>query len=316
MKKDLGIPFKILMMIIVANLVLGFLVFVGVPYFYLTNSDFSISTNDPSSETSKYNFYDEDSPDNTDDFSEDNTDIDELVSFKLISGASAAIIIMIYSAVQSILVTLIILHVMIYETERFGTLRTLSLYNVSMKDILISKTINILIMTFIAGAFFQILFFILLLPLLALTVDFELMTLLKFLVCYLTVFFFISFLYISSVAIHSILMAANVRSKANSPILYLFGILSFSALTSETTLCGIFYLICKMRRDVYHRPWFADFMLLSPLHSLGRAFDFILLGELNGFHGAIWAWILMGLIVIAFVVSKRIYPDILIKETA
>ncbi|MCU0799909.1 MAG: hypothetical protein MUC62_09610 [Candidatus Thermoplasmatota archaeon] len=93
-------------------------------------------------------------------------------------------------------------------------------------------------------------------------------------------------------------------------------VLVLSIITTESFISGIYWAFCEGVGIQYSTPAIANLMYLSPIHTMGVLYDWVLAGSPVHIIDFLWVPLGIALMIISWIASSRIYPDIFIKETA
>lgn len=309
LKKDMKRYYVPVFKLYLIHLILVFIMVVGFTLYVQTDDPTPTETYDPDETTVPYDNWEEVETE------EEKNEFDRQSNFGItpeVSGVSM----LTFMVLWMFGTVLFLFHGLAYTSERItGTMRTLTHYKVSMREVLIAKTVSVVTMTTLMNMKVCLAFA-------AMTLiyghlyDTSLPMFLLVVLYGIVVSLFLALMYVTFMALTAIIMALRVKTIANDPLIYMVLALIISVVSSETVLIMGHNMLRDMQDKTFYRPWFASISIMSPLHSLGRLMYFISHGEVSGFHGFIWIPFCLAMIIIGFIVAKKIYPDLLIKETA
>jgi len=207
------------------------------------------------------------------------------------------------------LVILIILHSLAVTKERSsGTIRSYFHYPHSYRMIIISKTINVSVMTFLISAPLVIMAMIVFI----LAGESSLTVLGMGVISYI----FVVGQYIFFVSLSAFLHKAKLKNFLSDPLApMLIGNLVFIMMT-ESFILGLQSLMVDMFGISDKTPGIIFIRFFTPVHTFGELIDLIYLGESVSVLDFIWLPVFLAVVITAPILMKRIYPDIFIRETA
>lgn len=288
---------------IIAGILLCVLLF-GVFLYALMSQSTPVTFYDPNIDRFQYDFHEVESDDGSIIIYSDLVEFDHI--FDGLSGPAFTTCLIFF---MIFLLNWAIVYGQLYEKiRRSGALRTITLYSVTMEDLITSKTLNGLL-------FANILYYITIIPVIVLMLffGFRFFSMLAFSIVMSIVMSLIVILGMSLTGLAMRYRIKGLNLGASGSTMLLFGI--FFATTNVVITSIASYLYARFDW-VYSRPFAANIMYLSPFHLLGRSFNFLVQGHPMSPLDFLWILYFVPLIIIGYRAFKGVYPDLLIKETA
>lgn len=298
------------------KIIIGLALIAGTIFFIIMiglvfSEEVPVRPHDPTNEVFEYEFIDYDPDDDSSSYQSSYQDEDEEKERGRAEGATDDVFSVFIIFFFLIFIVLAVIHLHNFSRESInGNLRSFSLYPYTIRTIITAKMFNNLIFTFVLTMIFMVAVFVYMAFL-----EPGILGMLWVLGLFLINFAFYAILYVFSFAIYLMIKKYKPKLKMD-PIVIMMLVMGYSIMTTESFICGTFYMFRSMNNMSYHRPFYADLMIFSPLHALGRVIDLFLGYEIGGFHGGIPYLIMIGVATVAWLIAQKIYPDYLIKETA
>jgi len=303
LRKDFRATFiPIMKALIVAGILICTILF-GVFLYALMSQDTPVTFYDPNVDRFQYDFHSVREGDGIW-IVDDGMEIDYI--FEGISATSFMVLMILFMIFFIAFVT--VYNLMYERIRKNGALRTITLYSVTVEDLVTAKTANGLLFTIV-------LYFLCIMPVSVLLLFFGVgfFRIISFSIGFVVV---MSLMVILSMSLTGLAMKYRVKGIMNGPSAsFAIMMLLFGGTTNVVVTVIARFLYTQFRWE-YSRPFIANVMYLSPFHFLGRLYDFTVTGAPMSPWDFLWLLYFIPLIIVGYRAFKGVYPDLFIKETA
>jgi hypothetical protein len=309
LKKDIKKSMFPLLRVLLVVVIITFIFLVSLVNSAMFSSDTSMDDYSPGPYSSNYDFLgvDEYRADISDSNGPSRYTDDEYSNYG--GGATGEALAAFLFVFLPMLVILCILHAMAVTRERSsGTIRSYFHYPYSYRRIMVSKTINVCVMTFLVSVPMVLMAMVIFI----LAGESSSMVLGMAVLSYL----FVVGQYLFFVSLSAVLHKVKVKNFLSDPLgPMIIGNVIFIILT-ETFILAAHNLMSDIFMTSDKTPGIIFIRFITPAHAFGELIDLIFLGQGVSIVDFLWAPLFLAVVIFAPFLMKNIYPDIFIKETA
>ncbi len=305
--KDMRYSFFPIMRALLGFVILISIILLGFANGYAFSEDKLTHRYEPDDHLNDYEFIGIDEDEN--DHSTGEFGMESEIYLILNRGATEAAFFSFLAFFIPMLIFLILLHVSTLTMEIVrGNIRSFFHYDLSFRQVMFSKMMNICLMMLILTVIFS---YLVITSLLVWDLIF-----LFIIGLILLTFIFLIGQYIFFFCIMDLVQRTGIKKFFTDPLpLMIIGNLFFLFLT-ETALHGTYSLLAEIFKWTNNDTGFLVLKYLSPFHTYGVFIDLYVYGTPIEILDLIWVPIFTGVIVATIMIKKKVYPDVFIKETA